>query len=330
MNEFYSISASWDCSGRPARDTIAIPWAPLSITWCNVALCTSCKSTDLVLPRFWKTILPSSPICYIPVPTEDVEPLREVFSKLRFNSDVALIVNSISISQMKSDTRYLTAEDGKSGIVFRHSFTPGAIHVAEWIQTMIEESSAKCELWQFMYGITPNVNIPMMIISRVLTSLWPLCRSVRIIRLFAVIRESSSVAVTTVTVHSGARGRLVAMTTSILVISRVIAEKHLKFHTNVELIAFGGEEQGRPGSIVYAREYSLADHLRAWKPQHWLGKLRDEGQKCSSCSGWHAGLSEEPLQLGLPETWVLLSSLRMFMHPNYCFSGLVHQKLHNW
>ena len=71
-------------------------------------------------------------------------------------------------------------------------------------------------------------------------------------------------AVTTVTVHSGARGRLVAMTTSILVISRVIAEKHLKFHTNVELIAFGGEEQGRPGSIAYAREYSLADHLRAW------------------------------------------------------------------
>jgi len=36
----------------------------------------------------------------------------------------------------------------------------------------------------------------------------------------------------------------------------------------VELIAFGGEEQGeeqgRPGSIAYAREYSLADHLRAW------------------------------------------------------------------
>ena len=75
-------------------------------------------------------------------------------------------------------------------------------------------------------------------------------------------------AITTVTVHSGARGRLVAMTTSILVISRVIAEKHLKFHTDVELIAFGGEEQGeeqgRPGSIAYAREYSLADHLRAW------------------------------------------------------------------
>jgi Zn-dependent M28 family amino/carboxypeptidase len=50
-------------------------------------------------------------------------------------------------------------------------------------------------------------------------------------------------------------------TTSILAISRVIARKKLKFHTNVELIAFGGEEQGRLGSIAYAREYASSNVL---------------------------------------------------------------------
>lgn len=43
-------------------------------------------------------------------------------------------------------------------------------------------------------------------------------------------------------------------TTSILAIARTIGRKRVKFHTNVELIAFGGEEQGRLGSIAYARK----------------------------------------------------------------------------
>lgn len=43
-------------------------------------------------------------------------------------------------------------------------------------------------------------------------------------------------------------------TTSVLAIARTIGRKGVKFHTNVELIAFGGEEQGRLGSIAYARE----------------------------------------------------------------------------
>lgn len=42
-------------------------------------------------------------------------------------------------------------------------------------------------------------------------------------------------------------------TTSVLAIARAIGRKGIKFHANVELIAFGGEEQGRLGSIFYAR-----------------------------------------------------------------------------
>lgn len=113
---------------------------------------------DLILPRFWKsTILPPSPVDYIEVSSEDVEPIRKVLANLRFNPVVASIVNNISVPQMKNDVRFLTGEDGKSGIVSRHSFTPGAITAAHWIKERIEESGAKCELWSFMYGVTPNV-----------------------------------------------------------------------------------------------------------------------------------------------------------------------------
>jgi hypothetical protein len=119
---------------------------------------TEAYGIDLILPRLWKsTILPSDPVEYIPVPPEDVEPIRKVLSKLRFNPDIASIVNNISIEQMRSDIQYLTGEDGKSGIVSRHSFTSGAIQAAEWIKEKIEKSGAECELWKFMYGITPNV-----------------------------------------------------------------------------------------------------------------------------------------------------------------------------
>lgn len=115
-------------------------------------------SLDLVLPKFWKsTILPTSPTNYLPVPSEDIEPIRRVLENLRFNPDIAASVNSMSVEQMKKDIRFLTGEDKTSGIVSRHSFTAGARKAAEWIKTRVEESGAECELWSFMDGFCPDV-----------------------------------------------------------------------------------------------------------------------------------------------------------------------------
>lgn len=113
---------------------------------------------DLILPRFWKsTILPNFPVEYVPVPPESIKPIKDTLAKLRFDPVVASIVNNISVPQMKKDITFLTGEDGESGIVSRHSFTPGAIVAAKWIKGVIEGSGAKCELWSFMKGFTPNV-----------------------------------------------------------------------------------------------------------------------------------------------------------------------------
>jgi len=228
---------------------------------------------DLILPRFWKsTILPNSPVEYVPVSPESIEPIKETLAKLRFDPVIASIVNNISVPQMKKDIRFLTGEDGKSGIVSRHSFTPGAIVAANWIKGVIEESGAECELWSFMEGFTPNV----------------------------ICRYKSTVPSDTRIIISGhydSRGSFGSTrapggdddgsgTTSILAIARTIGRKKIKFHTNVELIAFGGEEQGLLGSKAYAR------------------KLRDEGEKVAlvvqaDMLAYRA--LDEPLQLGLPD-----------------------------
>ena len=46
-------------------------------------------------------------------------------------------------------------------------------------------------------------------------------------------------------------------TIGVLSIARTIKRKDVKFHSNVELAFFAGEEQGLLGSRAYAREYQV-------------------------------------------------------------------------
>jgi Zn-dependent M28 family amino/carboxypeptidase len=74
-------------------------------------------------------------------------------------------------------------------------------------------------------------------------------------------------------------------TISLLAIAHRIKELGIKFHTNVELVAFAGEEQGTLGSKAYARE------LRARDANVTLMIQAD-------MLAYHA--PNEPPQLGLP------------------------------
>ena len=51
-------------------------------------------------------------------------------------------------------------------------------------------------------------------------------------------------------------------TTGILSIARTIARKRIKFHANVELCTFAGEEQGLLGSRAYASMYPFVPPSR--------------------------------------------------------------------
>jgi hypothetical protein len=113
---------------------------------------------SLVVPPTWRIyVLPSTPSPYLPVPEPAIARLRDILSNLRFNPEVARIVSNISLPQVRNDIRFLTGEDGKSGIKSRHSFSSGALVAAEWLKVRLEETGAKCELRHFLPGFAPNV-----------------------------------------------------------------------------------------------------------------------------------------------------------------------------
>ncbi|KAF8897786.1 hypothetical protein BD779DRAFT_1667708 [Infundibulicybe gibba] len=228
---------------------------------------------DTLLPRFWKAApLPENPIAHYDVAPAVTQPVADVLSKLKFDPAIASIVNNISISQMRDDVQFLTGEDGKSGIVSRHSFTAGALTAAAWLKARFEDTGAKCQLKPFLAGFAPNV----------------VCRYTSAVNTTSMVLLSA---------HYDSRGSFGSMrapggdddgsgTTGLLAIARAIGRKGIQFHTNVELVAFAGEEQGLLGSRHYARELRNANANLTLVIQADMLAYRVPG---------------EPMQLGLPD-----------------------------
>lgn len=116
------------------------------------------RTIDTFLPPFYKSaLLPNSPIPYVPVPSQAVDRVKGLLRSLKFDPYVASVVNSISLSWMKNDVRYLTGEDTTSPIVSRHSFAEGSRIAAAWLKERFEDTGATCELRPFLTGFAPNV-----------------------------------------------------------------------------------------------------------------------------------------------------------------------------
>uniref|UniRef100_A0A8H8CL68 Peptide hydrolase n=1 Tax=Psilocybe cubensis TaxID=181762 RepID=A0A8H8CL68_PSICU len=231
------------------------------------------KSIDTMLPIYWKsTLLPTAPVDYVPVPRAAVEPVKQLLANLKFDPLVASVVNNISISQIKNDIRFLTGEDEKSGIVSRHSFSEGALTAAHWLKDRVAETGASCKLVPFLSGFAPNV----------------ICR-------YTAIKDTNATVL--ISGHYDSRGSFGSVrapggdddgsgTTGVLSIARTIKRKGVKFHSNVELAFFAGEEQGLLGSRAYARELRAAGTNLTLMVQADMTAYRAPG---------------EPLQLGLPD-----------------------------
>ena len=110
------------------------------------------------LPRYWKASpIPSTPVAFLPVPERAVDHIRKLLASFRFNPVVASTVNGISVDGMRRDVRYLTNEDGTSGIQSRHSLADGSRVAAAWLKMQFEHTGAACELKPFLEGFAPNV-----------------------------------------------------------------------------------------------------------------------------------------------------------------------------
>ncbi|KAN0111495.1 Zn-dependent exopeptidase [Russula decolorans] len=228
---------------------------------------------SLVIPPTWRIyVLPSIPSPYLPVPEPAIARLRDILSTLRFNPEVAKIVSNISLPQVRNDIRFLTGEDGKSGIKSRHSFSSDARIAAEWLKTRLEETGAKCELRPFLPGFAPNV----------------ICR-------YPSIEDSAETVL--LSAHYDSRGSFGSVrapggnddgsgTVGLLSIARTIKRLGIKFRSNVEFVAFAGEEQGLLGSRHYAQEMREANRNLTLMIQADMIAYHEPG---------------EPQQLGLPE-----------------------------
>ncbi|KAJ7682721.1 Zn-dependent exopeptidase [Mycena polygramma] len=281
-NEFDAFLQRITTPIRVGRDqeVLAAPEAEYDILYrtSTAALLSVSESTartiDTLLPRFWKsTLVPAAPVNFLPVPDEALKTVKHVLAGLKFNPEVAAIVESISVPQMINDIRFLTGEDGVSGIVSRHSFAEGSRTAANWLKARLEDTGATCELQPFLVGFAPNV----------------VCSYPSTVNTTATVLLSS---------HYDSRGSFGSTrapggdddgsgTMAILAIARTIARKGIKFHSNVQLVTFAGEEQGLLGSKAYARILRDANANITVMIQADMLAYHAEG---------------EPPQLGLPET----------------------------
>ncbi|KAI0051251.1 Zn-dependent exopeptidase [Auriscalpium vulgare] len=228
---------------------------------------------SLVLPPTWKVYaLPDAPLPIVPVEEPAIERVREILAALKFDPLVAKVVANISLAQIRNDIRWLTGEDGKSGIESRHSFSSGALTAADWLKVRFEETGAACELRPFLSGFAPNV----------------ICRYPSTVNTTATVLISS---------HYDSRGSFGSTrapggdddgsgTTGILAIARTIKRLGLTFRSNVEIVAFAGEEQGLYGSRYYAQDLRKEDKNLTLMIQADMTAYHEPG---------------EPPQLGLPD-----------------------------
>ncbi|KAG6832175.1 hypothetical protein H0H92_004906 [Tricholoma furcatifolium] len=228
---------------------------------------------DTLMPSFWKSsLLPDEPVPFVPVPPSSLGHAEEVLANLKFDPVIAAIVGNMSVTQMTNDIRFLTGEDEKSGIISRHSFSSGARTAAAWLKDRFEDTGATCELKPFLPGFAPNV----------------VCR-------YPALDDTSATVL--FSAHYDSRGSFGSLrapgadddgsgTVALLSIARTIKRKGIKFHSNVELVAFAGEEQGLLGSKAYARELREANANITVMVQADMLAFRSPG---------------EPPQLGLPD-----------------------------
>lgn len=118
-------------------------------------------------------------------------------------------------------------------------------------------------------------------------------------------------------------------TISLLAIARAISRQRVKFHGNLEIIAFSGEEQGEVGSKAYARQYLSYFLMLQSMINFYLGEQRDANANITmmiqaDMLGYH--VAGEPFQIGFPD-WSALTMFSIFfshLHPSIHTPEVTH------
>lgn len=191
------------------------------------------------------------------VPSHLTKHLLDLTAKLQFSPQIdRIITEGIVLDDIRRHVRWLTGE-APSGIVSRHSFTPGAIKTAHWLKctcrnlpgdladyrsssAKVEVTGAACSLEPFLYGFAPNV----------------ICH-------YPSLQNSSERII--LSSHYDSRGSFGiprapggnddgSGSGHLLGVAEAIGSQGVEFEKQVTLVFFSGEEQGLLGSHAYAGE----------------------------------------------------------------------------
>ncbi|TYJ55978.1 hypothetical protein B9479_003363 [Cryptococcus floricola] len=234
---------------------------------------------DTLLPSYLVPVaVPTKPypvaaLGWESVPTKYAKYLAGIIENLQFSPAIDRILSDgLDLNQVRRDVRWLTGES-PSGIQSRHSFTPGAVKAAHWIQGKVEATGATCTLQPFLEGFSPNV----------------ICQ-------YPSLHNSTENVI--FSAHYDSRGSFGSTrapggdddgsgTGHLLGLAHAIGSQGVQFEKQVTLAFFAGEEQGLLGSHAYA------EYLHSQNASILL-------QVQADMLGYHA--VGESLQLGLPET----------------------------
>ncbi|KZV95259.1 Zn-dependent exopeptidase [Exidia glandulosa HHB12029] len=205
-----------------------------------------------------------------------VDILRGALSNITYNKNIAKIVESLNVTEIRADLIYLSGEEPGSSIMSRNSMSSGALAAANWLQEQFEGYGASCEQIGFRDGWAPNVICD-----------YP--------------GTDNSTGVIILGAHYDSRGRPFpdrapgadddgSGTAHLLAIARGIKNHNVQFKSNVRIAAFAGEEQGLVGSRAYAK------YLRAQDANVTLMIQAD-------MLAYHD--PSEPMQLGQPDRYAL-------------------------
>lgn len=228
---------------------------------------------DTLLPREVVTVgVSPTPLGY-GIPEHYAKNLANITKHLKSNNALHNAVSTLNATSIRDTVRYLTGEDKSSGITSRHSFTPGARIAADWLKKETEKTGAKCELFYYLDGFSPDV----------------------ICKYHPTTNSTDNVILSGHYDSRGSFGSLRAPgadddgsgSAHVLAIARAIHEHDIRFKHPVTLAFFSGEEQGLYGSHYYAKHLSEKNASVALHIQADMLAYRVPG---------------EPMQLGLPET----------------------------
>ncbi|KAH9816757.1 hypothetical protein DFH28DRAFT_1055735 [Melampsora americana] len=169
-------------------------------------------------------------------------------SKIKYQSKIDRLINTLNLHEFLIDTKTLTGTHPKSNWITRHSFSEGILLALDWLIYQFNQIGIQCETHHFQSGLAPNL----------------ICK---ISKTSSNPSDSNNERIV-ISAHYDTRGTFGILSQPgaddnafgcavLLSIAKSIKRHQLSIKRDLYLVAFSGTEQGSWGSQALAQKWSL-------------------------------------------------------------------------